>query len=163
MQFAYLCCLSVFLQENTGSIEQDLLVCHLPHLEVYVCVGVCVCVWVGMCVYGACLVVRSVYGVCVMVRSMCVCLYVGVCVYRCVCFMVRSPCVCVAVCVYCCVRVCVVVRSVHVCMSGCVYMVSVYVFVGMYIMQVSLAGDGFWTTVSAFRFHKPWLDTHPEE
>ena len=51
-----------------------------------------------------------------------------------------------------------------VCQDVCIWgvCVCVCVCVGMCIIQVILAGDGFWTTVSAFRFHEPWLEAHPE-
>jgi len=72
---------------------------------VYVCMRVCVCMYV--CVY-----------VCV-----CVCLYVCVCIYVCVSvcmYVCVYVCVCVCVCMYVCVCVFVCV-CVYVCMCVCVY------------------------------------------
>ena len=69
------------------------------HSSMYVCMYVCVCVFVYVCLY----VCMCVY-VCVFV---CVCMYVFVCVYMCVCLCVYV-CVCMYVCV--CIYVCVYIR-----------------------------------------------------
>ncbi len=81
-----------------GNAKINQLVCKLPKRQCllimwfmsYMCVCVCLCMFVCVCV--------------------CVCFFVCVCVFLCVCVCV-SLCVCVCVCVYVCVSVCLSVSQ----------------------------------------------------